>query len=261
MIGLMGTFDDFASRLAGARHVVALAGAGVSADSGVPTFRDARSGLWAKYDPTELASPQAFARDPQRVTQWYDHRRQLALQCAPNGAHEALATLEHWLSEHGARFTLLTQNVDRLHQRAGSQCVHEMHGTLLRWRCSACGAEALETHPEPFAMHPPGCARCGGPRRPCVVWFGEMLPAEALRAADAAVADCDVFLSLGTSAVVYPVAGYIERALARPGTLAGEINPEPTPMSDGFDLVLRDRAAAAVPGLVQAAIERGGNGR
>lgn len=239
-----------------ARHVVVLSGAGISADSGVPTFRDAQTGMWARYDPAELASPEAFARDPRTVTQWYDHRRQLVLQCQPNAAHHALVSLERWLTDRSAHFTLLTQNVDGLHQRAGSQHIHEMHGTLLRWRCVACGDARLEADADAFEAHPPVCAHCGGARRPCVVWFGEMLPSEALRTAATTVADCDVFLSVGTSALVHPVAGYIHRAITQPGTTTCEINPYSTGLTGEFDFAVAANAATALPPLVEATVSR-----
>ena len=244
---------ELVNRIHRARHVVVLTGAGVSADSGVPTFRDAQTGTWRHYDPMTLASPEAFAEHPERVAQWYDHRRQMALRCMPNAAHDGLAELEAWLTERGSRFTLLTQNVDRLHQRAGSRNVWEMHGSLLRWRCVNCGEERVEQQPEPFDEHPPRCAKCGGSRRPCVVWFGEALPEQALTAADEAVADCDAFLSVGTMAVVFPVAGYIYRAMAREDVLTCEINPSETDATPGFDFRLADRAANAVAALVRAA--------
>ena len=199
-----------------AKSVTALTGAGVSAESGIPTFRDALEGLWAKFDPEDLATPEAFERDPANVSRWYDERRLRIASCRPNPGHLALARLERRLAVAGRRFALLTQNVDRLHQAAGSGHVVELHGSLWVWRCTACGVER-EERGGPFIAHPPRCA-CGGARRPGVVWFGEDLPAAAVEAAEEACAECDLFLSVGTSAAVYPAAGFIHlRAAGAPG--------------------------------------------
>lgn len=231
-----------------ARSVVVLTGAGVSAESGIPTFRDAMHGLWARYDPMQLATPEAFARDSQLVTRWYDERRARCGGCEPNPGHTALVRLEALLAERQARFTLLTQNVDRLHQRAGSQNVVELHGTLWVWRCVDCGREE-EDRDVPFAEHPPLCA-CGGMRRPGVVWFGEMLPEQALAAAHAALSECDLFMSLGTSAVVEPAASFIHAARAN-GAATVEINLDPTPISGMVDYGLRGKTGEVLPLLVE----------
>lgn len=162
---------DLLGALRSAQHIVALTGAGVSAESGIPTFRDAMEGLWAKYDPEELATPEAFARNPQLVSRWYDDPRCKVAACRPNSGHDALAQLQSRLAAEGRRLTLITQNVDRLHQTAGSTNVIELHGSLWVWRCTDCGDEAEDRGPA-FSMHPPEC-HCGGWKRPGVVWFGE----------------------------------------------------------------------------------------
>ena len=186
--------------LRNARSVAVLTGSGISAESGVPTFRDAQTGLWARYDPMELATPEAFERDPRLVWEWYAWRRELVGNAALNPGHEALAELESRVPD----FVLLTQNVDGLHRRAGSQNVVELHGSILHSRCSVEGAfvEPREEDPE----IPPSCPSCGAFLRPDVVWFGEALPAEALEEAFHAARECDLFFSIGTSSLVQPAA-------------------------------------------------------
>jgi len=197
-----------ADRLRGARHVAVLTGAGISAESGIPTFRDALTGLWARYRPEDLATPEAFARDPRLVWEWYAWRRAIVQQAEPNAGHHALARL----GRLAPTCVLVTQNVDGLHQRAGSARVLELHGNILRTRCSREGrvVERWADGPEV----PPRCAACGAPLRPDVVWFGEPLPVEALRAAWDAASLCDVFLSVGTSNLVEPAASLPWRAAA-----------------------------------------------
>ncbi len=233
-----------------ARALVVLTGAGVSKESGIPTFRDALVGLWAKFDPEELATPEAFERDPAMVARWYDERRVKVAECRPNPGHLALADLERRILGQGGRFTLLTQNVDRLHQAAGSRRVVELHGALRVWRCARCGEEREEIG-GPFAEHPPRC-ECGGARRPGVVWFGEVLPRRALDEAEAAVRDCDLFLSIGTSALVHPAAGLLHEARGR-GASTAEINPERTPASDLVDWRVEGRSGEVLPDLVARA--------
>ncbi len=233
-----------------ARHVVVLTGAGVSAESGVPTFRDALEGLWANFNPEQLATPEAFAEHPERVSRWYGERCHNALRCKPNPGHHALVRMEQWLFDRSRSFTLLTQNVDRLHQRAGNKNVFELHGSLLDWRCATCSARSNYAMLS-FADPPPRCT-CGGPMRPDVVWFGETLPENALRAADRALRQCDLFFSIGTSAQVYPAAGFIHAACTS-GTVTCEINPQPTPMSDRIDFVLPGPSGQILPKLVNHA--------
>lgn len=239
--------DELRAAVHAARHVTVLTGAGVSAESGLPTFRDALTGSWAKFDPQELATPAAFQRNPERVSRWYDERRCHCAAARPNAAHAALAAWQTWQERRGARFVVLTQNVDRLHQLAGSRNVIELHGSLWVWRCLDCNAEN-EEHGPAFPIHPPRCA-CGGVRRPGVVWFGENLPLAALTAAQEAVEACDLFVSVGTSALVEPAASFLGEALTR-GTRTLEVNLEPTPISSVVDWSLRGRAGAILPALV-----------
>ncbi len=256
-------FQHARRALAHANRVTVLTGAGVSAESGIPTFRGGMEALWKSFDPMTLATPEAFARDPKTVTEWYDWRRQKCREAVPNPAHLALAELERRfpdpLTPAGVdpdppRFTLLTQNVDRLHHRAGSRNIVELHGNIMQWRCSA--TDILVDIPEgPFPEHPmPSPHANGAFLRPCVVWFGEALPEHALRAAfDAvnAMSEGDVFLSIGTSAAVYPAAGFIKHAQDR-GALAIEINRDPTPISRSVDFSLLGKAGEILPALLQS---------
>jgi NAD-dependent deacetylase len=208
-----------AESLRRARHVAVLTGAGVSAESGLPTFRDALTGLWARHRPEDLATPEAFERDPRTVWAWYRMRRQAALAAEPNAAHLALARIETLVP----RFTLITQNVDGLHRRAGSRNVLELHGDLTRARCSREGAMAERWEEPADGGEPPRCGGCGAYLRPDVVWFGEQLPEKALNLAWAAVYDCDVFLAVGTSNLVEPAASLPWLAAAQ-GATVGVIN-------------------------------------
>ena len=239
-----------AGALRDARRVVVLTGAGVSAESGIPTFRDAMTGLWAKFDPADLATPEAFEHDPELVTRWYDERRRRCLQCQPNPGHTALARLESDLEHRGGKLTLLTQNVDRLHQRAGSRDVVELHGSIMVWRCTETGEET-EPGPEAFARFPPPSA-CGAPMRPAVVWFGEMLPPAALARAHESLEHCDLFLSVGTSSVVQPAASFVHVA-ALAGAQTGEVNPEETPISGRVDWSVRGKSGDFLARLAEAA--------
>lgn len=241
---------EVAGALRAARGVVVLTGAGVSAESGIPTFRDAMEGLWARFDPMQLATPEAFARRPRLVSRWYDERRLQCAACAPNPGHLALAEMERRVSAGGGRFTLLTQNVDGLHRAAGSANVVELHGSIWRWRCLRCGL-TREERGGAFGRYPPRCS-CGGMRRPAIVWFGEQLPEEALEAADRALRSCDLFFSVGTSAVVQPSAGFIRMAKGR-GAKTVEVNREETPISPLVDWPVRGRSGEALPGLVRRA--------
>jgi NAD-dependent deacetylase len=234
--------NDLVETLRSARFVVALTGAGVSAESGVPTFRDAMDGLWSKFRPEDLATPEAFARDPATVTRWYDERRQKCASVKPNAGHIALVELER----RCPRFSLITQNVDRLHQAAGSRSVLELHGTLWVWRCVRCADEREERGP--FGEYPPRCG-CGGMRQPSVLWFGETLPEDVLAKAYREAETCDLFISIGTSAIVYPAAD-LARAARRSGAKVVEINAQPTPLTRLADWVLTGRAGEVLPALV-----------
>lgn len=237
--------QEAAARLRGASRVLVLSGAGVSAESGVPTFRGPQ-GLWRQFRPEELATPEAFARDPQLVWEWYAWRREAIAGCLPNAAHAACVGLE---ARH-AEFLLATQNVDGLHALAGSRRLVELHGSLWRVRCTRCDFVA-EDRRTPLPALPPRCA-CGALLRPDVVWFGEALPAEAVEAAFHAARRAEVAFSIGTSALVYPAAALPELARAA-GAFVVEINPEPTPLTPLAHAALRGPAAELLPRLCEAA--------
>jgi NAD-dependent deacetylase len=226
-----------------AKRVAALTGAGISAESGVPTFRDAQTGLWARYSPEELASPQAFQRNPRLIWEWYTWRRELVNQAAPNAGHLALVRLE----QQFPRFTLITQNVDNLHQRAGSKSVIELHGNINRTICSS-EKVVIETWPETVES-PPRCPNCGSLLRPDVVWFGETLPPEALAQAFEAAEWSDVFLSIGTSALVQPAAS-LPLAALKEGAIVVEINPNATPLTPHTTYFLQGPAGQLLPALL-----------
>jgi NAD-dependent deacetylase len=228
-----------------ARFIAALTGAGISAESGLATFRDAQTGLWSRFDPRELATPSAFARNPKLVWDWYAWRRELVAAAQPNAGHFALAELERRASE----FLLITQNVDGLHQRAGSRKLVELHGNISRVKCSREGTMVEQW--EAPAGEVPRCAHCGAPLRPDVVWFEEMLPERAVAAAEDAVRRCDVLLVVGTSAEVYPAAALPAHA-QRSGATVVEINPNATALSSAADHALRGAAGVVLPALLAA---------
>ncbi len=238
--------NDLINAVRAARHIAVLTGAGISAESGVPTFREAQTGLWAQYDPLELATPEAFRRNPKLVWQWYEWRRGLVSKAQPNPGHVALVELESHLSFDASRFTLITQNVDGLHQRAGSRNVVELHGNINRTKCF--DEDVVIESWEETGDAPPRCPRCGGPLRPDVVWFGEMLPQRALASAVEAVSSCDVFFSIGTSALVQPAASLPYTALER-GAIVVEINPDETPLTREATYALRGSAGVILPVL------------
>ncbi|NJN65717.1 MAG: NAD-dependent deacylase [Chloroflexaceae bacterium] len=229
-----------------ARHVVVLTGAGTSAESGVPTFREAQTGLWAQYDPQELATPQAFQRNPRLVWEWYAWRRSLVARAQPNPGHAALVELEQRVPQ----FTLITQNVDGLHQRAGSQRVIELHGNIARTK-RFDDHVVVEKWKETGEV-PPRCPTTGSLLRPDVVWFGEMLPEPALRAAMDAATTCDLFLSVGTSGVVQPAASLPLIAQQAGATLV-VINLDVTPHVSPRACHLCGPSGVVLPSLVQAA--------
>jgi len=234
--------QELIERLAAARRVAVLTGAGISAESGIPTFRDALAGLWANYDPQELATPEGFARNPKLVWEWYAERRARIAGVQPNPGHLALAALERRFEQ----FTLVTQNIDSLHQRAGSHAVVELHGNIARVKCSVEETVVSEFHAD---ESPPRCP-CGAFLRPDVVWFGEMLPAGALARAEAAAERCEVFFSIGTSAEVYPAADLPLRALSAGATVV-EINPERTPLTRHAHFALHGPAGKVLPALIE----------
>ncbi len=232
-------------RLRTAEWVTVLTGAGISAESGVPTFRSA-DGIWAKYRPEELATMDAFLRKPEVVWEWYAQRKRVIAEVEPNAGHRSLVQLEamypHW--------TIVTQNIDNLHRRAGSKNVVELHGNIERNSCLECGTPA--TNEEVLrAGGVPRCQRCGGAIRPDVVWFGEMLPEDQWECAVRATESSDVFFSVGTSAVVYPAAS-LPLLAKRHGALLVEINPEPTPLTERADEFLQGQAGIVLPELVAA---------
>ncbi len=235
--------EELVARLRAAASIFVLTGSGVSAESGLPTFRGA-GGLWRNRRVEELASPQGFERDPVLVWTWYNQRLATHAGAAPNAGHVALARLEDLYGD----FTLATQNVDSLHLRAGSRRVLELHGHLREARCTGCGTRrtlGAGGLPLDEIDH-----ACGGRMRPCVVWFGEPLPADVWSRAERAAARADAILVVGTSAVVYPAAALATR-YARAAYVV-EINPEATPVSDAVDLALREPAASALPRIADA---------
>ena len=239
---------DLIDRLAAADHVAALTGAGISAESGIPTFRDA-GGIWDEFDPQELANVDAFLDNPKLVQAWYQHRRQIVQEAEPNAGHQALVALER----HVDRVSVITQNVDDLHHRAGSRRVVELHGNITRSYCMDCERDADPDTVDAAIQNgePAQCPDCGGLIRPDVVWFGEMLPPAAVDAARSAAHAADVFFSIGTSAVVYPAA-QLPVTARQAGAYVVEVNPDRTPLSDDVDAFLQREAGTALPAIVQA---------
>ena len=232
------------ARIASARAVTILTGAGISADSGVPTFRGA-DGLWRNFRAEELATPEAFERDPRLVWEWYSWRRELIATKQPNDAHRAVALLESHVND----FWLITQNVDGLHRAAGSTRLSEIHGNIWMVRCTACAA-VTENHRVPLPLLP-HCGQCGGLLRPHIVWFGESLYEEDLARCAHQLQACDVLLVIGTSGMVYPAAGFASIA-KEAGAYVIEVNLDPTPQSNLVDIALHGRAKDLVPILLQA---------
>ena len=228
--------------LASARNVTVLTGAGISADSGVPTFRGA-DGLWRHFRAEDLATPEAFARDPRLVWEWYNWRRELIATKSPNSAHHAIVELER----RHKHFWLITQNVDGLHRAAGSQRLSEIHGNIWKVRCTGCGVIS-ENREIPLSILPT-CGLCHELLRPHIVWFGESLWEEDLRRCDQSIRGCNLLLVIGTSGVVYPAAGFASIA-KEVGALVIEINLENTPQSNLVDLSLQGRAKDLVPLLL-----------
>ncbi|MDO5682541.1 MAG: NAD-dependent deacylase [Propionibacteriaceae bacterium] len=245
------SLPDIGDLLAAAEHIAVLTGAGMSAESGVPTFRDVQDGLWAKYDPMTLATEEAYAEAPDLVWAWYLRRAQMIRDVRPNAGHLALAELAEF-----KRVSVITQNVDDLHERAGSTVLSHVHGGLFAYRCFDCAApwdeelEVPETIPERVA--PPKCADCGGWIRPGIVWFGEMLPPKAFQDAVDASSSCDLMLVVGTSGIVQP-AGSLPFAALERGKPVIEINPEESQLTAYVTHSLRGTAAEVLPQLVKLA--------
>ncbi len=239
----MNIFDTLLERLAAAEHVAVLTGAGVSAESGIKTFRDP-GGLWAKYNPAELASMDGFMANTELVWSWYMHRVETINNTKPNPGHKAIAEM----AEIFPKFTLITQNVDRLHHRAGSEDVIELHGNIVENYCVDCKSpyEGETNLPD---KQLPQCEACGGKIRPNVVWFGEMLPVKALQDAEEAASTCDVFFSAGTSAEVYPAAN-LPIIAKQAGALLVEVNPNATVLSQYADIKLKAPSGKALPEMM-----------
>jgi NAD-dependent deacetylase len=233
-----------------ARRVLVLTGAGVSAESGLATFRDKQVGLWERFDPTQLATREAFERDPELVWGWYEWRRMQVMRAAPNPGHLALKTL----AERVPNLTLVTQNVDDLHERAGSNPVHHLHGRLANPYCMKCRREHLlpgaipEEPTDGRRLRPPQCLQCGGLVRPGVVWFGEMLPAQQWDLAARAARECDVFFCIGTSSMVFPAASLLPTA-ARAGAITIQVNPAGA-ADDQVSFDLRGPSGVVLPALL-----------
>jgi NAD-dependent deacetylase len=227
-------------------RVVVLTGAGASAESGIPTFRDRQTGLWAKYDPMALATPDAFARDPKLVWDWYEWRREVRRDTQPNRCHVALAEMERRIPA----MVVVTQNVDGLHRKAGSRNVIELHGNLQRDRCSRENVIVDRAAAQPTGDGMLACPQCGALLRPDVVWFGEPLPREELERAFAEARQCTVFFSIGTSGVVQPAAS-LPRAAKKAGALLVEVNLDETAISAIADVILRGQAGTVLPELVR----------
>jgi len=237
--------------LRAATRVVVFTGAGVSAESGIPTFRDKQTGLWEKFDASELATPDAFERDPPLVWGWYEWRRALVRNAEPNAGHRAIAAME----THVPQFTLVTQNVDDLHERAGSTEVIHLHGELSKPYCEACHqpysqVEGIPNSPPGGArMEPPRCGSCGAKIRPGVVWFGEPLPQDQWTAAREAAWHCDFFICCGTSALVQPAASLVGIAIDA-GATTVQVNPNPTDLDTSVTVAIRGPSGTVLPQLV-----------
>jgi NAD-dependent deacetylase len=247
--GLAGAADDLAARLSRARRAAVLTGAGISAESGIPTFRSGPTALWRDRRPEDLATPDAFARDPALVTEWYLMRVKMVLDARPNPGHVALAHIERNFHARRAEFSVLTQNVDGLHAAGGSRNVIELHGSIRTWRCVGCEQELPITdaaaQSESEARKPMRCP-CGALLRPGVVWFGEALPRYAWARAEHAASAAEVFIVAGTSAAVHPAAALVAVA-KHAGAFVVEVNPEATEATPLCDLFVRAPSGAFLP--------------
>ncbi len=236
-------FDECARVLKKSKSLVVSTGAGISKESGIPTFRDAQDGLWANYNPEELATPQGFLNNPNLVWQWYNERRRKIGEANPNPGHYALVELEKAFSD----FTLITQNIDNLHRKAGSQNIVEFHGNVFRFKCFD-NEHPFETIPDNDPT-PPRC-HCGSLARPDVVWFGEVPSEECFRKAGAALENCDILLVVGTSGTVYPAAAFPSHA-KQTGAFVIEVNPEYSAITPLTDVFLKGPSGEILPKLVQ----------
>jgi len=251
---IASTPPELITALKAAAHVLVFTGAGVSAESGIPTFRDALTGLWSRFDAEALATPEAFLKDPELVWGWYEWRRMQVLRSLPNPAHTAVADLARKVPE----LTVVTQNVDDLHERAGSDRVMHLHGSLQRPRCFDCG----QSHPLPPGpprepeggrrLHPPLCTHCGGLVRPGIVWFGESLPEDVIAAAFAAARACDLLIAIGTSGLVQPAAR-LPWLARQAGATVVQVNPTATALDDDCTWSLRGAAGVIMPRLIETA--------
>lgn len=251
--------ESVAKLLASKPRICILTGAGISAESGIPTFRDKQTGLWENYRAEELATPQAFARDPKLVWSWYQWRRQVVADKKPNPAHEALAQWQYHAQSSHQQITLITQNVDDLHEQAGSAVTH-LHGNLWQNRCSQCRTPHNQSRSSynnkgsmGFGMDYDkeliSCLHCDGYIRPDIVWFGEALPVSEWQTAEEVAANCEVFISIGTSSLVYPAAGLAQLAKEN-GAIIIEVNPNPTPNTT-VDITLAEKAGVIMPLLIE----------
>lgn len=238
-----------AARIATAERIVCLTGAGISAESGIATFRSAQSGLWTKYDPMQLASQEGFARNPSLVWRWYMQRLHQVEEARPNPGHLALARLETLAIQKSGQMSLITQNVDDLHERAGNHHVLHLHGQITHYRCNDCRRYYLLRLDDRQAEDPPWCATCGGQIRPDVVWFGEMLLEAVYRQAQQVVQECDLLLVVGTSGVVYPAAELPYIAQGN-GACVIDVNPQDNAIGQIADIALRGTAGVILPKLL-----------
>lgn len=248
----MNSFDsNLLNILRNAKRIVVFTGAGISAESGIPTFRDTLTGLWENFDAQQLATPEAFVADPELVWGWYEWRRGLVMRCLPNAAHKAITAMQ----ANTNNVTVVTQNVDDLHERAGNQNVLHLHGSLHHPYCFDCGnphnmQQQIPNEPEGGRrLAPPACTKCNGMVRPGVVWFGESLPAQAWQVAQELAAQCDVFFTVGTSSVVYPAAG-LPKIAKDSGACVVQVNPHATGIENLLDYNLTGKAGATLSGLV-----------
>jgi len=241
--------DSLISAIRNAEKITVLTGAGISSESGIPTFREAQTGLWENYNPEDLATPQAFQINPKLVWDWYLWRRKIILMSEPNSGHYSLAEMEHLILSKSGELTLITQNVDGLHKQAGSKLIIELHGNIMTEKCTQCNLQKAGGYDPSPEIKLPTCEQCGGLLRPNVVWFGESLPTDKLQLAWRAAENCDVFFSIGTSAIVQPAAS-LPRLARQNGATVVEVNPRPTPLTPYTAHYLQGFAGRILPKLI-----------